>query len=57
MIFRIKKSRLTPAILMLASLAAPAASRAQTQTPAQKQTAADPAAACACEASPLPKTR
>ncbi|HEX6183861.1 MAG TPA: thioredoxin domain-containing protein [Pyrinomonadaceae bacterium] len=55
MIFRIKKSRLTPALFLLAALAAPLASRGQTQPPAQKQTAADPAAACACEASPLPE--
>ena len=52
--FNVRKSRLTPALVLLAALAAPVASRAQTQTPATKQTAADPAAACACEASPLP---
>ncbi|MFL6337120.1 MAG: thioredoxin domain-containing protein [Pyrinomonadaceae bacterium] len=52
------KSRLTPSLLLLAALAAPAAPVAagvQTQTPApQQQAVADPAAACACEASPLP---
>ncbi|HEX8145882.1 MAG TPA: thioredoxin domain-containing protein [Pyrinomonadaceae bacterium] len=47
----INKSRLTPALFLLAAFAAPGASRGQTQTPKQ---AADPAAACACEASPLP---
>ena len=52
--FNIRKSRLTPALLLLAALAAPGVSRGQTPPPAQKQTAADPAAACACEASPLP---
>src|SRR5215213_8999189 len=56
MIFRIKKSRLTPALFLLATLAAPGASHGQTRPPAQKTAAAaDPAAACACEASPLPE--
>lgn len=50
MLFNIKKKRLM--LVLLAALAAPGVSRAQ--TPAPKQTAADPAAACACEASPVP---
>jgi protein-disulfide isomerase/CRISPR/Cas system CSM-associated protein Csm2 small subunit len=54
MSFSIKKGRLTPALFLLAALTAPGASRGQTRTPAPKQAAADPAAACACEASPLP---
>jgi protein-disulfide isomerase len=54
MSFNIKKGRLKPALLLLAALAAPGVSLGQTQTPAPKQTAADPAAACACEAAPLP---
>ncbi len=53
--FSIKKSGLSPALLLLASLfVAPGASRAQTQTPAPKQTATNPAADCACEDKPLP---
>ncbi|HEX8281825.1 MAG TPA: thioredoxin domain-containing protein [Pyrinomonadaceae bacterium] len=59
--FNIRKSRLTPALALLAALAAPGASLGQTQTPAPAQTAAqtqtaaaDPAAACACEGKPLP---
>src|SRR5215204_3752598 len=50
----IRKSRLTPALFILAALVAPGVSRGQTQPPVSKQTAADPATACACEASPLP---
>ncbi|MDT5272638.1 MAG: hypothetical protein QOH49_4824 [Acidobacteriota bacterium] len=51
----IKKSGLTPALLLLAALAAPNATRGQAQPPAQPQGAADPAVACGCEASPLPE--
>ncbi|MFL6254415.1 MAG: hypothetical protein ACJ74T_05310, partial [Pyrinomonadaceae bacterium] len=51
MSFNIKKSGLTPALLLLAALAAPGSSRGQ----AQPQAAADPAAACGCEAAPLPE--
>ena len=55
MSFNIKKSGLTPALLLLAALAAPGSSRGQAQPPAQPQAAADPAVACGCEASPLPE--
>lgn len=43
-----------PMLFLLAMLVASGASRGQTQTPAPKQTPVDPAAGCACEASPLP---
>ncbi|HEX8119183.1 MAG TPA: thioredoxin domain-containing protein, partial [Pyrinomonadaceae bacterium] len=52
MILEVKKRILAPSLCLLAALAAPAAVVAQTPTPA---TQADPAAACACEASPLPE--
>ena len=52
MSFKINKNRLAPSLLLLAALAAPAAVVGQTQTPAA---AADPAAACACETTPLPE--
>ena len=55
MSFNIIKSRLTPALFLLATLVAPGASHGQTQTPAPQAAAADPAAACACEAAPLPE--
>jgi protein-disulfide isomerase len=56
MSFNIKKSRLTPALFLFAALAAPCATHGQAKTPAQQQqSAADPAAACACESGPLPE--
>jgi protein-disulfide isomerase len=58
MSFNIKKSRLTPALFLFATLAAPGAASAQTRpaTPSpQQQAATDPAAACGCEASLLPE--
>ena len=54
--FGIRKNRLTPTLFMLAALSvAPGAVVGQTQPAAAPQTTADPAAACACEASPLPE--
>lgn len=53
MSFKIKKNRIVLSLLMLAALAAPAAG--QTTQSAQTPATADPAAACACEASPLPE--
>jgi protein-disulfide isomerase len=55
--FAIRKSRLTPTLFLLAALsAAPAAAAGQTQPAAASvRTSADPAAACACEAGPLPE--
>ncbi|HWS88876.1 MAG TPA: thioredoxin domain-containing protein [Pyrinomonadaceae bacterium] len=51
--FNIKKNRIAPSLFLLAALAAPAAG--QTQPSAQTPAAADTAAACACESSPLPE--
>jgi protein-disulfide isomerase len=58
--FSIHKGRLSPALLVLATLlAAPGAASAQTRRPAPKAApkaaAVDPAAACACEDKPLPE--
>jgi len=55
MSLKIKKNRLAPSLLLLATLAAPGAVLGQTRTPAQKPAAADPAAACGCEATPVPE--
>jgi protein-disulfide isomerase len=59
--FSIHKGRLSPALLLLATMfVAPGASSGQTRPTAPKQAAAaaaaaaDPAAACACEDKPLP---
>jgi protein-disulfide isomerase len=53
--FGIIKSRLTPTLFMLAALSfAPGAVVGQTRPAAASQATADPAAACACEAAPLP---
>ena len=54
MAFKLKKHRLVPSLLMLAALAAPAAGQTPQSAP-KTPAAADPAAACACEASPLPE--